>query len=36
VETTREVPGRSHATKTQLFIAHLKHEFGDPAYWDRV
>ena len=30
------LPGRSHAKKAQLFVAHLKHEFGAPAYWDRV
>ena len=30
------MPGRSHATKAQLFIAHLKSEFGEPAYWDKV
>ncbi|UHL63086.1 LysR substrate-binding domain-containing protein [Paralcaligenes sp. KSB-10] len=30
------LPGRSHATKAKLFAAHLKHAFGDPAYWDRV
>lgn len=30
------LPGRSHAAKAQLFIAHLKREFGEPAYWDRV
>lgn len=29
------LPGRSHAAKAQLFIAHLKREFGEPAYWDR-
>lgn len=28
------LPGRSHATKAQLFITHLKQEFGNPAYWD--
>jgi DNA-binding transcriptional LysR family regulator len=25
---------RSHATKAQLFIAHLKTAFGSPTYWD--
>ncbi len=30
------MPGRSHAAKAQLFIAHLRHEFGEPAYWDRA
>jgi len=30
------MPGRSHAAKAQLFIAHLKSEFGTPAYWDRA
>jgi DNA-binding transcriptional LysR family regulator len=29
------MPGRSHAAKAQLFIAHLRSEFGEPAYWDR-
>lgn len=28
------LPGRSHAAKAQLFIAHLRREFGAPAYWD--
>ncbi|HEY0062203.1 MAG TPA: LysR family transcriptional regulator [Telluria sp.] len=28
------LPGRSHAAKAQLFIAHLRREFGEPAYWD--
>ena len=28
------LPGRSHAAKAQLFIAHLKQAFGEPAYWD--
>jgi len=28
------MPGRSHIQKAQLFIAHLKREFGEPAYWD--
>jgi DNA-binding transcriptional LysR family regulator len=28
------LPGRSHATKAQLFISHLKSEFGEPPYWD--
>jgi DNA-binding transcriptional LysR family regulator len=26
--------GRSHATKAQLFITHLKNAFGTPPYWD--
>jgi len=30
------LPGRSHAAKAQLFIAHLRREFGEPAYWDRA
>lgn len=29
------MPGRSHAAKAQLFIEHLKNEFGQPAYWDK-
>jgi DNA-binding transcriptional LysR family regulator len=29
------MPGRSHTAKAQLFIAHLRSEFGEPAYWDR-
>lgn len=28
------MPGRSHAAKAQLFIEHLRSEFGEPAYWD--
>jgi len=28
--------GRSHATKAQLFIAHLKKAFGETPYWDRT
>lgn len=28
------MPGRSHAAKAQLFISHLRSEFGEPAYWD--
>lgn len=28
------MPGRSHTAKAKLFIAHLKTEFGEPAYWD--
>ncbi|HEU4842922.1 MAG TPA: LysR family transcriptional regulator [Burkholderiaceae bacterium] len=28
------LPGRSHAAKAQLFIAHLRRAFGAPAYWD--
>ena len=34
IHTVRK-PGRSHAAKAQLFIAHLRGEFGEPAYWDR-
>ncbi|HEY8025419.1 MAG TPA: LysR substrate-binding domain-containing protein [Burkholderiaceae bacterium] len=30
------MPGRSHTAKAQLFIGHLKNEFGSPAYWDRA
>jgi DNA-binding transcriptional LysR family regulator len=30
------MPGRSHAAKAQLFIAHLREAFGEPPYWDRV
>lgn len=30
------MPGRSHAAKAQLFIAHLKTCFGEGAYWDGV
>jgi DNA-binding transcriptional LysR family regulator len=30
------MPGRSHAAKAQLFIAHLRSEFGEPPYWDRA
>ena len=30
------LPGRSHAAKAQLFIAHLRSEFGNPPYWERV
>jgi DNA-binding transcriptional LysR family regulator len=30
------MPGRSHTAKAQLFISHLRHEFGEPAYWDRT
>jgi len=29
------MPGRSHAAKAQLFIAHLREFFGAPPYWDR-
>lgn len=29
------MPGRSHETKAQLFIAHLKSCFGEVPYWDR-
>jgi DNA-binding transcriptional LysR family regulator len=28
------LPGRSHAAKAQLFVAHLRQCFGEPAYWD--
>jgi DNA-binding transcriptional LysR family regulator len=28
------MPGRSHAAKAQMFIAHLREEFGDEPYWD--
>lgn len=28
------LPGRSHAKKAQLFIAHLRQEFGEPPAWD--
>lgn len=30
------MPGRSHATRAQLFIAHIRGEFGEPAYWDNA
>ncbi len=30
------MPGRSHAAKAQLFIAHLRAAFGEPAYWDKA
>lgn len=30
------MPGRSHAAKAQLFIAHLRATFGEPAYWDNA
>ncbi len=30
------MPGRSHAAKAQLFIEHLRSEFGAPAYWDQA
>ncbi|MBC3911023.1 LysR family transcriptional regulator [Undibacterium umbellatum] len=30
------MPGRSHAAKAQLFIAHLRSTFGEPPYWDRI
>jgi DNA-binding transcriptional LysR family regulator len=30
------MPGRSHAAKAQLFIAHLRDAFGEPAHWDRM
>ena len=29
------MPGRSHAAKARLFIAHLRTAFGEPCYWDR-
>lgn len=28
------MPGRSHAAKAHLFIAHLRGAFGEPCYWD--
>lgn len=30
------MPGRSHAAKAQLFVAHLRRQFGEPAYWDQA
>ena len=30
------MPGRSHAEKARLFIAHLRSGFGEPCYWDRA
>lgn len=30
------MPGRSHAAKAQLFVAHLREAFGEPAYWDKA
>ena len=30
------LPGRSHEAKAQLFINHLRQEFGTPPIWDRV
>ncbi len=30
------MPGRSHAAKARLFIAHLRDAFGEPCYWDRA
>jgi DNA-binding transcriptional LysR family regulator len=30
------LPGRSHAKKAQMFIAHLKDHIGDTPYWDRA
>ncbi|MBJ7308748.1 LysR family transcriptional regulator [Rugamonas sp. CCM 8940] len=30
------MPGRSHAAKAQLFIAHLRDAFGAPPYWERA
>jgi DNA-binding transcriptional LysR family regulator len=30
------MPGRSHTTKAQLFIAHLKAHIGNTPYWDSV
>ncbi|MES3024328.1 MAG: LysR family transcriptional regulator [Pseudomonadota bacterium] len=28
------MPGRSHAAKARLFVAHLRSAFGEPCYWD--
>lgn len=28
------MPGRSHAAKAKLFIAHLRETFGSPLHWD--
>ena len=30
------MPGRSHTAKAQLFVAYLRHAFGEPVYWDRL
>ncbi|GGY73906.1 LysR family transcriptional regulator [Cellvibrio zantedeschiae] len=30
------MPGRSHAAKAQLFIDHLRSEFGEPAFWEKA
>ncbi|MFZ6691019.1 LysR family transcriptional regulator [Undibacterium sp. SXout20W] len=30
------LPGRSHAAKAQMFINHLRQEFGSPPIWDRA
>jgi DNA-binding transcriptional LysR family regulator len=30
------MPGRSHALKSKLFVAHLRKAFGSPPYWDRA
>ncbi|MET3131876.1 DNA-binding transcriptional LysR family regulator [Oxalobacteraceae bacterium GrIS 1.11] len=30
------MPGRSHAAKAQLLIAHLRGAFGAPPYWERA
>lgn len=30
------MPGRSHAGKAQLFIAHLRSAFGEVPYWDQI
>ena len=30
------MPGRSHTTKAQLFVSHLRDVFGDVPYWDRT
>ncbi|WP_157281712.1 hypothetical protein [Pelomonas sp. Root1237] len=29
------LPGCGHATKTRLFIDHLRAEIGDTPWWDR-
>lgn len=34
-EAVRREILRSNAAKAQLFVAHLKREFGEPAYWDK-
>jgi DNA-binding transcriptional LysR family regulator len=28
------LPGRSHAPKSRLFLAHLREHIGAPPYWD--